>query len=58
MLAWGLIEFKDAYTTAGELDNMYASLRVPLDYFVKCHISDNEFYGQVRLESILHCFSQ
>jgi hypothetical protein len=47
LLAWGGIEFKAAYQSAGEWNNLLASLRWPLDYFMKCHPSSNVFYGQV-----------
>ena len=46
-LLWGLVEFRTGYEAAGELDNMLDSVRWPLDYFIKCHVSDNLFYGQV-----------
>ena len=49
MLAWGLIEFRDAYVTTGQLDFMLDSIKWPLDYFIKCHVSDTQFYGQVRV---------
>ncbi|KAL4220777.1 hypothetical protein ACF0H5_019045 [Mactra antiquata] len=46
-LAWGLLEFKDAYNDAGELDHMYDSIKWPLDYLLKCHVAPNELYVQV-----------
>jgi len=46
-LAWGLLEFKDAYVSAGQLDYMYDSIKWPLDYLMKCHVAPNEFYVQV-----------
>ncbi|KAJ8041630.1 Endoglucanase [Holothuria leucospilota] len=46
-LAWGLIEFKDAYQRANELENMYDSLKWATDYFLKCHAGKNKFYAQV-----------
>ncbi|XP_053379200.1 endoglucanase F-like isoform X2 [Mercenaria mercenaria] len=46
-LAWGLLEFKDAYYDAGELDHMYDSIKWPLDYLMKCHVSPNVYYVQV-----------
>ena len=46
-LAWGLLEFKDAYEDAGQLDYMYDSIRWPLEYLLRCHTAPNEFYGQV-----------
>ena len=50
VLVWGLIEFRDAYVSAGQLDFMLDSIKWPLDYFIKCHVSDTQFYGQVRVK--------
>lgn len=46
-LAWGLLEFKDAYEAAGQLDYMYDCIQWPLDYLMKCHVAPHVFYGQV-----------
>lgn len=46
-LAWGLLEFQEAYEATGEYGNMLNSIRFPLEYFIKCHVSENELYGQV-----------
>ena len=51
-VAWGLVDFKDGYNAAGELDNGLAALKWALDYFIKCHVSDNEFYAQVHKTSL------
>lgn len=48
-LAWGLLEFKDAYEDAGELDHMYDCIKWPLDYLMKCHVSPNVYYVQVKI---------
>ena len=51
-LLWGLIRFEDGYTTSGELDNMYNSVRWPLDYFLKCWDDQNDVYwAQVTVET-------
>ena len=47
MLAWGLIEYENAYVDADEYDNALDSIRWATDYFIKCHVSLNEFYAQV-----------
>ena len=47
MLSWGLVDYKDAYEDAGELSYMLDSIKWPLDYFMKAHIKQDEFYGQV-----------
>jgi len=46
-LAWGAIEFKQGYENAGQLDFLKRNLRFVNDYFIKCHTSANELYGQV-----------
>ncbi|XP_005101787.1 endoglucanase E-4 [Aplysia californica] len=33
LLMWGLYEFRDGYTQAGELNQMYHMLKTPLNYF-------------------------
>ena len=47
MLSWGLVEYRDAYKNAGELNYMLDCIQWPLDYFMKAHIKQKEFYGQV-----------
>nr|XP_026691225.1 uncharacterized protein LOC100175432 [Ciona intestinalis] len=46
-LAWGVIEFKDAYVDANEYRRVLDSLKWVADYFVKAHTSRYELYGQV-----------
>ena len=48
VLAWGLVEYRKAYESAGELNNMLDSIKWATDYFVKAHTGKYEFYGQVR----------
>ncbi|EDO48248.1 predicted protein, partial [Nematostella vectensis] len=47
VLAWGLVEYRDAYQAAGELDNALNSIKWATDYFIKAHTKKFEFYGQV-----------
>ncbi|WP_051476053.1 glycoside hydrolase family 9 protein [Aquimarina megaterium] len=47
MLAWGAIEYEDAYRNSGQLQHIKNNLRFVCDYFIKCHTAPNEFYGQV-----------
>ena len=54
VLAWGLVEYRKAYESAGELNNMLDSIKWATDYFVKAHTGKYEFYGQVKL-IILFC---
>ena len=47
-LAWGMLLFEQGYRAAGQYDMALDAIRWPLDYFIKCHVSDDEFFGQVR----------
>ncbi|WP_188112092.1 glycoside hydrolase family 9 protein [Aquimarina sp. RZ0] len=46
-LAWGAIEYEDAYRDSGQLDIIKRNLRFVTDYLLKCHTAPNELYGQV-----------
>lgn len=48
LLAWGLLEYKDAYEHSGQLENMYDCIRWPLEWMLKCHTGPNELYVQVK----------
>ena len=48
MLAWGYLEWKEAYERAGEENAFLDSIKWPLDYFIKCHVAPHELYVQVR----------
>ena len=47
VLAWGLVEYKKAYTAAGQYNHMLNSIKWATDYFIKAHTKRDEFYGQV-----------
>ncbi|CAG2117030.1 unnamed protein product, partial [Medioppia subpectinata] len=47
VLSWSLIDYEDSYVKAGELANVRNAIKWGTDYFIKCHTSDTEFYGQV-----------
>lgn len=47
MLAWGAVEYREAYAGSGQLTHLLNNLRVPNDYFIKAHPSANVLYGQV-----------
>jgi len=53
-LIWGGLEFKAGYQAAGEWNNFLDSVRWPLNYFMKCHVSTNNFYGQVGDANVDH----
>nr|AXQ39839.1 beta-1,4-endoglucanase [Panchlora nivea] len=47
MLAWGIVSHESAYSKANALDDARKAVKWATDYFIKCHVSENEFYGQV-----------
>src|SRR3954469_14626549 len=47
MLAWGIVEYRDAYVQTGQLNNALEQLKWATDYFIKAHTATNELYGQV-----------
>merc|ERR1711963_684628 len=46
-LAWGGISYQSGYKCAGEWENLLDAIKWGTDYFIKCHVSDNEYYAQV-----------
>jgi len=48
-LAWGGISYQAGYKCAGEFENLLDAVKWGTDYFIKCHVSDNEYYAQVKL---------
>ncbi|XP_077868348.1 uncharacterized protein LOC102803034 [Saccoglossus kowalevskii] len=54
MLAWGVLEFKDAYNITGELNNIYRTLKVATDFILKLHTDEYEFYAYVGDITIEH----
>ncbi|XP_060582482.1 endoglucanase A-like [Ruditapes philippinarum] len=47
MLAWGYLEWKDAYTQSGQHQQILDAIKWPLDYLLKCHVAPHELYVQV-----------
>lgn len=47
LLAWSLVENRDAYSNTGQLNYALANLKWATDYFVKAHTAPNELWGQV-----------
>lgn len=51
MLAWGVVEYKDAYSKSGQLNEVLNAIKWGTDYILKAHIIDEngtkEFWGQV-----------
>ncbi len=56
VLAWGAIEYEDAYVSSGQLQHLKNNLRFVCDYFMKAHTGPNEFYGQLGNGSADHAW--
>jgi len=56
MLAWGAIDYEQAFVDAGQMDEFKNNLRFVNDYFIAAHPTPNEFYGQVGLGGPDHSF--
>ena len=56
MLAWGLVEYRQGYVAAGQLDFALANLRWATDYFIKAHTAPNELYGQIGQGGLDHAW--
>jgi len=47
VLAYGGISYGAAYEAAGEMEHLKEAVKWGTDYFIKAHVSPNEFYCQV-----------
>jgi hypothetical protein len=47
LMAWGLVEYRDAYARSGLLPVALDNLKWATDYFLKAHTAPNELWGQV-----------
>ncbi|MGB7445405.1 MAG: glycoside hydrolase family 9 protein [Coleofasciculaceae cyanobacterium] len=56
LLAWGGIEYKDAYQQSGQYKYLLDNLRWVNDYFIKAHPSPNLLWGQVGIASLDHAW--
>lgn len=56
MLAWGIVEYRQGYVAAGQLDFALANLRWATDYFIKAHTAPNELWGQVGVGGTDHAW--
>ena len=56
LLSWGGISYKDGYVKAGMLDYLLDAVKWGTDYLIKCHVSANEFYGQVGNGGVDHSY--
>lgn len=56
LLAWGGIEYSDAYSTSGQRDFLLGAVRWGTDWLIKAHPSANVLYGQVGTGALDHTF--
>ena len=47
VLAMGGIFFPEGYIKSGQTNYLLDAVKWGTDYFIKCHVSEFEFYGQV-----------
>ncbi len=47
MLAWGVVEYRDAYAAVGQLDEALDAIKWGTDWLIKAHPSPNVLYAQV-----------
>ncbi len=56
MLAWGVVEYRQAYVDSGQLPYILDNIKWVTDYFLKAHTAPNELWGQVGKGSIDHAW--
>ncbi|MFZ5988341.1 MAG: glycoside hydrolase family 9 protein [Bacillota bacterium] len=54
MLAWGAIEYRQAYEKSGQLKWLLGQLRWINDFFIKCHPEPNVFWAQIGMTESDH----
>jgi endoglucanase len=56
MLAWGLVEYRDAYASSCQLPVALDQLRWATDWFLTAHTAPDELWGQVGQGSLDHAW--
>lgn len=56
LLAWGVLEYRDAYNASGQLPYALENIRWATDYLLKAHTAPNELYGQIGSGSADHAW--
>nr|AGP76425.1 endo-beta-1,4-glucanase 2 [Pericapritermes sp. PpEG2] len=56
VLAWGLVDYEGAFSSAGALDDGRKAVKWATDYFLKAHTAPNELYGQVGRGDVDHSY--
>src|SRR4030095_11605367 len=47
MLAWGIVDYRNAYVQTGQLNTALDQSKWATDYFIRAHTAPNELYGQI-----------
>ncbi|KAK9858827.1 hypothetical protein WJX84_008301, partial [Apatococcus fuscideae] len=56
MLAWGVLEFYEGYSTSGNLQYALDQLRVAADFLIEAHISPQQYVAQVGSAQLDHSY--
>lgn len=56
LIAWGGVDYRQAYEDSGQLEHLLNNLRFVNNYFINAHPSPNVLYGQVGIGSQDHAF--
>ncbi len=56
MLSWGAVEYREGYSSSGQLPYILDAIKWGTDYILKAHTGPNEFYGQVGLGNVDHAY--
>ncbi|MEZ4731055.1 MAG: glycoside hydrolase family 9 protein [Caldilineaceae bacterium] len=56
LLAWGIVDYRDAYAGSGQLAIALDNLKWATDYFLKAHTAPNELWGQVGQGGVDHAW--
>nr|AMH40364.1 glycoside hydrolase family 9 [Extatosoma tiaratum] len=56
VLSWGLLDHHKGYESAGSVEECMKAIKWATDYFIKCHVSEYEYYGQVGSGNVDHAY--
>nr|AMH40376.1 glycoside hydrolase family 9 [Peruphasma schultei] len=56
LLAWSVLDHKKGYEKANALEDGRKAVKWATDYFLKCHVSEFELYGQVGEGTVDHIY--
>lgn len=56
MLAWGMVEYPEAYERSGQKKHLLNNLRFVAEYFIKAHPEPDRFYAQIGLGKADHAW--